>query len=374
MEKNDIQTGLEQDARVVTERIPMSVTKDKQLKVAASLKGFMDDHKFSQRLIADKIGVSPAVISQFLAGKYKGDIDTLINKLVQLINTVSRKDKRIKNDPYIETTVAKRIATLITSTESFSDDEGKIGVLIGDGGHGKSHCLKYYAEANKNTILIELDSTMTSTQIFSSIARALSIDSTGYLSAITMRIIETLRERNMIVMLDEASSLSVKQLDQLRQIIAVKSRCPLILAGNNDLLRTIMQPTTRMGYQSLDQFTSRMMAVVNLDQLAATKGKGGGCYTADDIRKLYQYGGIKLTNDAVRALKQICMTARSGRLRTCTHIITALHTSSGIEEAGAINSNHIRQAIEILDLPVMLPIHTLGKADDNEEQVAAVAG
>lgn len=374
MNENNIQNGLEQDALVVAERIPMSVTKSKQLKVAAALKNFIDTHELSQRKIADMLGISPAMVSQFLSGKYKGDIDTLINKVVHLINTVTRKDKRVRNEPYIETTVAKRIATLITTTESFSEDEGKIGLVIGDGGHGKSHCLRYYAEANKNTVLIELDSTMTSTLIFSSIAKALNIDSSGYLSAITGRIIETLRDRNIIIMLDEASSLTVKQLDQLRQIIAVKSRCPLILAGNSDLLKTVMQPTSRIGYQSLDQFTSRMMATVDLDQLATLKPEDGGVYTADEIRKLYQYGGIRLTSDAVRALRQICKTPRSGRLRTCSHIITALHTSSDVNEAGAINTKFIRDAISLLNLPVQLPIATLGQMDEEQEQIAAVAG
>ena len=374
MSENNIQTGLEQDAQVVTERIPMKVTKAKQVTVANSLKGFMKEHKFSQRLIADKIGVSPAQISQFLNDKYQGDIETLVNKIVQLINTITRKDKRIRNVPYIQTMVARRIATLITNTESFTDDEGKIGVIIGDGGHGKSHCMRYYAEANKNTALVELDSAMTSTLMFAEIAKAIKIDSSGLMAAVTRRIIDALRERDMIIMLDEASSLRVKQLDQLRQIIAVKSRCPLILAGNNDLLRTIMQANNRMGYQSLDQFKSRLMGIVNLDELAATKGKDGGLYCADEIRKLYQYGDIKLTVDGVDMLKRICKTAQSGRLRTCSHIITALHTSSDIEKAGVINSKSIQAAIDILRLPVQLPVYSPGEMEDDQKQIAAAAG
>ena len=71
MTMNDIRKDLEQDARVITERIPVAKTKANE--VADSLKAFMADHGYSQRKIADMIGVSNAVISQFVGGKHKGD-------------------------------------------------------------------------------------------------------------------------------------------------------------------------------------------------------------------------------------------------------------------------------------------------------------
>ena len=368
-----LQKSLEQDARVVRERIPMDLTKKKADQVALSLRAFMKDRKLAQAKVAQMVGVSPAVINQFLGGKYKGSLESVINKLVNLMNSVARREKRIRNKPYIETTVAKRIGTLITQTEAFSDDEGKIGLLIGDGGHGKSHCLRHYAEANKNTIYVELDDAMTSTMMFSEIAHKVGIDSSGYLSNITRRIIESLQNRHIIIMLDEASSLSVKQLNQLRQIIVVKSRCPLILAGNRHLLDTVMQPATRRGFESLDQFTSRLMCILDLDSLAADKN--GGIYTADDIRKLYEYGGVKLTSDAVQVLRRICISPKSGRLRTCSHIIAALHISPVLAELGKIDSDLIIKAIEELDLPVKvrLPVAVRDLQDDELEQTAAMA-
>ncbi len=68
---NDIRKDLEQDAQVITEKIPVAKTKARE--VAGSLKAFMADHNFSHRKIADMIGVSNSVVSQFLACKYKGD-------------------------------------------------------------------------------------------------------------------------------------------------------------------------------------------------------------------------------------------------------------------------------------------------------------
>jgi len=159
----------------------------------------------------------------------------------------------------------------------------------------------------------------------------------------------------------------VRQLNQLRQIVSVKGRCPLILAGNRQLLSTVMQQHTRREHESLDQFTSRLIGVLNLDEVAADKG--GGLYTVDDIRKLYEYGGIRLTGDAVSTLRSICRTAKSGRLRTCSVIIAALHTS----QAAYIDATFVLAAIEQLQLPVRawLPVVTRDIAAE-EEAVSAV--
>ena len=371
MTENEIQKGLEHEARKITERIPEMARRTEAMELtAAQLRAFMEKNSLSQAQIARKVGVSAAVINQFLSNKYKGDVKTIVNKVVNLINSTERQQSRPKQQPFVQTTVAKQIAALITNTESFSDDEGKIGLIVGDGGHGKSHCLRAYAEANRNTIYIELDDAMTTTQLFADIAESLHIDSSGRLSSITRRIIENLHNRNMIVMLDEASSLTVKQLNQLRQIIAVKSRCPLILAGNQGLIRTVMQPTTH-GHESLDQFTSRLMAILNLDEMATRKD--GGLYTAKDIQQLYEYGGVRLTTDGVKALRKICKTRRSGRLRTCSHIISALHTARAAGRQ--IDAQKIIQTIVQLDLPVRVRLpFTVAEAVEPDDEAAAAAG
>ena len=376
MTDDGIQKGLEQDARLVSERIPMDLTRKKAKQVAETLQEFMAERKLTQAKVAAMLDIGKAKLSQILTNHYtaKKGLEEFVNKATNLINSMTRRERRVRNKPYIETTVAKKIGTLITQTEAFSDDEGKIGLVIGDGGHGKSHCMRQYAEANKNTIYVELDDAMTSTLMFAEIAMKLGIDSSGSLASVTRRLIEGLQNRLIIVMLDEASGLSVKQLNQLRQIIVVKARCPLILAGNRHLLKTVMQPTARRGFESLDQFTSRLMCILDLDRLASRKD--GGLYTVEDIRKLYEYGGIRLTADAISTLRNICQTEWSGRLRTCSHIIAALHISTVTEEADEIDADLIVAAIKQLDLPVRarLPIYTKDAVDEQEDEAKAKVG
>jgi DNA transposition AAA+ family ATPase len=370
---DEIKKALEQDAQIIQQRLPENVTDAEAREIVESLNDFMARHGLSQNKVAKALGCSPATISKFLAGTYEGNLQGLANKIVNYINAVIRRDE--KRRPFVHTTIAKKIGALITQTEAFSADEGKIALIIGDSGHGKSVCLKQYSEANKNTIYVQLDQAMSSSRIFAEIANVAGADPSGWLSRIAHSLVRHLQGRHLIIILDEASSLSVQQLDQLRQIIVVKSHCPLILAGNNDLLKTVMQINVKQGYAALDQFRSRLFSILNLDELAA--GGDDGLYSAEDIRRLYEFGGIRLLKSAVLTLKRICMTPGTGRLRTCSHIITALHTSSVIRDKGYIDSSLIIAVIEQLDLPVQafLPLAvTDSTADENTEQTLIKAG
>jgi DNA transposition AAA+ family ATPase len=376
MTEINIQKTLEQNARVIKERIPEQTGEAEVADVIAHMRNFMAERNFRHTTVARMLGVNTSTFSKFLTGRYKGNLAKLVNKVINWMNSITRKEERIKPKPFIETEIARCIATLIVLTEAFSEEEGRIALIIGDSGHGKSICLKQYAEANKNTFYLQLDATMHSSRIFSEIAKGLQIASSGSLSEITRHLVENLRPRNIIIMLDEASNLTVKQLNQLRQIIVIKARCPLILAGNADLLRTVIQPMTKHGYESLDQFTSRLMGILNLDELASHKG--GGLYTSEDVRKLYEYGGIRLTSGAIDTLKKICMTPRSGRLRTCSHIIAALHTSSVLDQRGWVDAALIIAAIEQLNLPIKiwLPLITedFVEQDAQGNEISAEAG
>jgi len=355
--------------------MPDKMTQQAIMDVALRVKDLLGKEGWSLRQIAEMVGVSRSTISLFLAGKYKGDSKGLAAKLHQLMESVARRKRKPHGEAFVETAVAKRIFTVIAETDAFSDEqEGKIGIIIGDGGHGKSHCLRRYAEVNKNTIYVELDDATTTTLMFSEIARKLGLDGSGSRAALKERLVENLQNRHLIVILDEASHLSVAKLNLLRQVIVIKARCPLILSGNRYLVNTVMQPTTRRGCESLDQFVSRLMCILDLD--AKASDPGAGLYTGEDIRRLYEFGGLKLTGDAVATLRRIAKTPRSGRLRTCSHIIAACHRSTKVRKAGAIDTMYILSAIEQLSLPVKvwLPVHTDAAGEEAEQQEAVKAG
>lgn len=320
---------------------------------AERLRAYLSETGRSQKSIGKALGVSGAQISTYLQGRHTGDTQGLTRKIVELLETQARRARARKGPDYVETAVAKRIFTAIRTAEKYSDDvEGKISVIVGDAGHGKSLCLRQYAAANPNTVYVMLDETMNSVGVFAELCTAMKLDSHGILKTLAARLTESLAGRSLTVIIDEASHLSVRVLNQLRQVITVRCRCPLILSGNQHLKTTLDQDAVRRGYESLDQVRSRVVEIVDLDVLA-NMGDDGGLYTADDIRKLYEYGGIRLVGGAVERLQDIARTPKTGRLRTCSTIIWACHGAPLIQDSGKIDGNNIIQVILLLGLPII---------------------
>lgn len=341
--------------------MPSEMTVNKIQEIGSQLKNYLRVNGLKQSEAAEALGVSDSQISQFCRGKYGGDAATLARKAIHYMNTTAMQRRSRKRVPeFVETTVARRIFTAIKNTEAFSNrDEAKICLIVGDAGHGKSKCLQQFAAVNTNSVYVRLDDTMASKAMFTAIGRELNlackakIDVNRPLHTIIEQIVELLEHRLMVILLDEASGLKVKALNQLRQVITVRAKRPLIVSGNNHLLTTINLDAGRCGNESLDQFRSRLLAVVDLDRLAAEGSGGGGkLHTVDDIRKLYEQLGIKLSKDATLALQKICRTPQSGRLRTCSHIIAALCVSPVIKKDELIDAEHIFSAIEYLGLPI----------------------
>ncbi|RKY12680.1 MAG: hypothetical protein DRP65_00545 [Planctomycetota bacterium] len=371
MSDNDIQKGFEREARLVVVRMPKKITKQEADEIADALADFLDRYELTQGQVAKAVGVSSASISQFLNKKYKANAEALTKKLIDYMDGYSRRRRMAKCEGYIRTNVARFIEVIIKNTHAQSTaDEGKIGIIIGDAGHGKSVCLREYAAVHANVIYAELDDTMTSKGMFAEICKAAGVDDSRGIGKLTNELISCLGQKDRVVILDEASALTVKKLSQLRQIITVRCKCPLILSANNHLLGTMNQSMAKRGNESLDQFKSRVTFVLNLDEMAVSRRDG--LYTRDDIRKLYERGGIKLAADAVATLRKIARTPQTGRLRTCSHAIAALRLSSKVKPGTRIDTNLILNAIRQLGLPVMdyLPVN-IGRADEEKQEAVA---
>lgn len=333
--------------------MPNFENKEQVAEFIENVRLFMERHGLSNSAVAKKIDISATSLSQFLNNKYPGDIRAICAKLNNVINLYERRGKQISEPDYIETSAAKAIIGVIRQTESFSKPtEGRIGLIVGDAGHGKSVALMAYHKNNPNSIYVKLKTKMSTQAMFSAIAAALKEDPAGCVNSVMDRISKNISGRELTVLLDEASGLDVTKLDQLRQVI-VESGCPLILAGNHHLLKTLQQDTTRRGYESLDQFRSRMLCVLDLNELAGLSDGDGGIYTAADMDKLFSYG-IRLTKDGNRELRRIAKTPQTGRLRTCSIIISAIHNSRQARsgELNQIDAELIKSAIRSLRLPI----------------------
>lgn len=370
---NWLHNEMEQDARRIEVWMP-NMTNDNEIKeFRGKLRKFLAANAITQKELAGKIGISIAQLNLFLQDKYRGDCEKLVRKLVDYINRYERRQRTQTGDAYVETTVTKAILTVIANTESFSKpQEGCISAIIGDAGTGKTACLQAYAAAHPNAVYAKLHTRMSSKMLFGKIADAMGLDPNASLKRLMEDIVEHLKNREITLLLDEASGLDVTRLDLLRQIISEQGS-PMILAANSYLLLTI-NSKSRHGYEAMDQFQSRMLTVLNLDE-AAGSGDGGGMYTVADMRRLFEYGGIKLTADGADTLKRICRAPQTGRLRTCGRIVTCIHNSREARTGNiqSIDKELIISAVKLLGLPVGKRLPFILSKTADVEQVEAIA-
>lgn len=309
------------------------------------VKAFMDRFGMTQAQFAKKIGVSTTRLNQFLKDCYPGDTEKICAAIQDYLNREGRRARRQKTPEFVETIVAQRILQYIRLAEQFTrPGMGQICVIVGDSGHGKTECLKQYNRVHPHSIYVELKDSDTKQQIFAKINKSLRLGAAGSLNRLIEELSAYLSGRELTLILDEAAALNASKLSLLRQVISGNG-CTLVLAGNSHLLATINDPVTRRGYECLDQFRARMMGVLNLDELASLPVTGGGLYSVAEVRKLYVYGGIKLTGDAEGLLLAIMRCPHSERNHICAKIINAIHTSRQGRELTVIDARLILQTI-----------------------------
>lgn len=189
------------------------------------LKAYAEEHKLSQSKIATMLGVSPAVISQYLKGIYTGDVASIDKKVREMLERAHEKSKDIKSD-FVATTTAKNILDVCAMAHTMKD----INLVIGEAGLGKTMALKQYAKTVENVVLIETDPTFSPKVLLVELCNKLGIVPTRNNHDNTTAIIEKLAGSERLLIIDEAELLNYKCLEIVRRIHD-KSGVGVILAG-----------------------------------------------------------------------------------------------------------------------------------------------
>lgn len=176
---------------------------------------------------AQAIGYTASVLSQWRKGTYKGkeaDVDAKVEAWLDL--QMARVEAGTV--PYIPLRRTDQIKTALRVVQ----EEKVIGLILGNSGAGKSKGLEEFASENPNTtVLIKCDPTMGLSTLVTSLARQLGLDTKGRLSEISDRLVQELRKRDLVVMLDEADYLGDSVMEWARIAINDKGGSGLVFAG-----------------------------------------------------------------------------------------------------------------------------------------------
>lgn len=191
------------------------------------LSELMARRSWSQTQVARALGKSNATISQYLQGKYAGDVKALEHDIDALIAREAEKEKGQKiSVSFIRTYTASKCLEVIRMAHL----DGDINVIYGDAGMGKTMVMRQYASENRTALLLEADPGYTARVVLEELCSRLGLNKRGNMHELCEAIIAALKDSGRILLIDEAENLPHRALETIRRIHD-KAGIGVVLAG-----------------------------------------------------------------------------------------------------------------------------------------------
>lgn len=241
----------------------------------------------TQTAVAGELGISAGALSGFLKDEYKAP-HTIIPKVEDLARMHEKKKVSPKEPDFAETNIFKIVNNAIT----YCHIQGKIAVVYGDAGIGKTQAVKEYLRRSPLAIGITISPTYANISgVNELIAEQLGVRE-RVARKITSEITNKLRGSGRVLIIDEAQHLTVRTINHLR-CIADESGCGICLIGNDE----VYSKMKGSGRADFAQIFSRIGMRKNVLTSNITEA---------DVEKVF--GRYEMEDEAKKILFKICRT------------------------------------------------------------------
>ena len=206
------------------------------MKMQSEFKEFLSREGLKQAHVARSLGVSTSQISQWLSGKYHGDVHTLGANLRSFMENYSQKMSNSSSRPTKSESLSNYTAAMFVADEAIVNQE--MAVLYGMPGTGKTIVARDFATAHPEAILIEVVPGVRVDSLLKLIASRLGISGVRGGDELIWAIAREFERREGVLLIDEAEHLTTKGLEVLRRIHDF-SRVPVILVGTFGLIKNL---------------------------------------------------------------------------------------------------------------------------------------
>lgn len=191
---------------------------------------YLEITKTSQSALAKSLGLSPARLSQVLAGTYAGNMEESLRLINYGLDKLQAQMAAPEPPPYAETEAAREVQTVLR----YAHENRTIGIIHGDAGLGKTMAIRKYQSEHPDTIVVTADPTLTSMKaILEELAAAAGVKLMGSARRLRKAISAALQGTGKLIVIDEAQHLSAKAIDTLRAIHD-DSAVGMVFAGSDD--------------------------------------------------------------------------------------------------------------------------------------------
>lgn len=237
-------------------------TKDFNRELQTRIRSMIERDGMTQNSVAKKLDISPAALSQYLNGKYNGDIHALegsLSKLLDLSNQQKKYGKIILD--FAKTTVAKKVFNIAQICQL----NGEIALCTGLSGLGKTTAIREYAKKHSGVIVIDPDEQINIRALMHYFCAPLRLEQGINESNVSFaeKIVNKLNRSGKLIIVDESENLDVSCFRCLRKI---HDRCNgtigLLFIGTDALANKL----SKLGGE-YDYLFTRFSYIDNLDVL-----------------------------------------------------------------------------------------------------------
>ena len=292
-------------------------------------KAFLETGELSQEKLAKNVGISGGALSSFLAGTYKGQNETVAEKLIATLNAADNRKKAmtmVKEPEYVDTKITEQIYFSL----EYARDRNDILVVYGSPGIGKTVTLKKWVEENPASIFFTASpSTSTKKAIMEEIIEKLGKKAKGHGNRLEKVIVTALKNANRPIVIDEAHFMNLEALETLRTIYDA-TNCPVILVGNPIITSIITESNKNV----TGQFFSR-----------AVKMEVDKNICMEDVQAIVLQNGIELDEESLEELLKVANAVGALRVMTKMFLFACTIANKCKEN---LNLKHILAAKKVI--------------------------
>lgn len=190
-------------------------------------------HRKSMTWLAAAASVNRTTAHQVLKGLYDGNVHHYCKKMASALQQIEAR-RNVKESPFIESSVTQIVNAACNRARKYQS----FAVITAEVGTGKTRSLKEYCAAHEHTVMIEADPIMSPTALLEDLVVAFKVqyERAGYLSREKKfkLLVENLKGRSALIILDEAETVNPVTLEHLRRI-RDKTGIGIVLAGTPKL-------------------------------------------------------------------------------------------------------------------------------------------
>lgn len=268
--------------------------------VRERVNAFLTSGEISQGTLAKQAGISGAALSAFLTDTYQGSVENVAKKLLPVLEANKAREAAVltvKEPEIIETAVMKEIWFGL----QYASDRNDIIVIYGAPGIGKTVTLEKYVKTNPTALFITATPNIRSGRdIMEEILEVLNKKADGRNKSLEKSIINTLKNSNRMIIIDEAHFLRLDGLETLRRIYDA-TKCPVALVGNPKIMEIITEKNKTV----TGQFFSRSVRFA-----LETK------VSMDDVKGIVLQNGVNMEDECLQELYRAANMIGSLRVMT----------------------------------------------------------